>query len=119
MTDTARKGDWRGPINQILYGIQFTSTLDSTMASQMAEAMVARRYFRDGPQLYLQAIRSSRTYAGPLNDEIETPHSEDAIRSFLALVADQLEKLQTRSGSKQVSTDPARSSGEQHSGNGS
>lgn len=99
MTDAARKGDWRGPINQILYGIQFTRELDGTQASQIAEAMAARRYFRDGPQVYLQAIRSSRTYTGPLNDEIETPHSESAIRSFLALVADQLEKLQTRSGS--------------------
>jgi hypothetical protein len=82
--------DWRGRINQILYGLIFTQNLDDAAASQMAEAMQARRYFVDGAEEYRDAITEALGTDATLSNGIETPHSEEEFRAFLARV---LEKL--------------------------
>ena len=76
-------GEWKGVVNQILYGLIFTPKLDETTAAKMATAMVERRYFGDGPEVYADAIAQALPYHGPLTDEIDTPHSEEQFRAFL------------------------------------
>ncbi|MCX5118588.1 hypothetical protein OG992_15500 [Micromonospora sp. NBC_00362] len=84
--------NWKGVINQILYGLMFTPQLDDDSASQMAEAMVERRYFGDGPAVYADAIVQAQQYDGPLIDEIETSHSEQGFRDFLRRLAGELDQ---------------------------
>ncbi|MEV4820506.1 hypothetical protein [Micromonospora sp. NPDC049274] len=91
--------DWKGVINQILYGLIFTPQLDDPSAGQMAAAMVERRYFGDGPGVYADAIAWARQYAGPLTDEIETPHSEHDFRDFLRRLAAELDERRPWPGS--------------------
>lgn len=84
-------GDWKGVVNQILFGVMFTPQLDGTAADQMAAAMVERRYFGDGPAVYADAVEQALRYTGPLTDEIDTPHSEELFRAFLGQLAARLE----------------------------
>lgn len=86
MSDT----DWRGPVNQILYGLMFTPDLDDKTAAEMADAMMARRYFLDGPEVYERAIRAALATSEPLADAFDTPHNEEAFRGFLARLAARL-----------------------------
>ncbi|MGV9215130.1 hypothetical protein ACTFTM_24990 [Micromonospora sp. RB23] len=85
--------DWKGTINQILYGLMFTPQLSDETADQMAAAMVERRYFGAGPDAYADAIAQAGRYDGPLTDEIETPHGETAFRDFLGRLGSRLEAL--------------------------
>ncbi|MEU5912908.1 hypothetical protein [Micromonospora sp. NPDC047527] len=82
--------DWKGVTNQILYGVMFTPQLDDAAASQMAAAMMERRYFGDGPDVYADAIAQAQRYTGLLTDDIETPHSEQGFRDFLRRLAGEL-----------------------------
>jgi len=90
MTDDV---NWRGVVNQILYGVMDTPTLDDKVVDEMAEAMVEHRYFIEGPALYVEAIAEALKYSGPLTDTFETPHSEETYRDFLARLAKKLESL--------------------------
>jgi hypothetical protein len=85
--------EWRGPVNQILYGIIYTPILDDKAVDEMAKAMVEHRYFVEGPQRYAEAIPEALKYTEPLADAFETPHSEEQFRDFLARVAKRLESL--------------------------
>ncbi|WBC13414.1 hypothetical protein O7600_19995 [Micromonospora sp. WMMA1998] len=85
--------DWKGIVNQILYGLMFTPQLDDDTAGQMAAAMVERRYFGAGPDAYADAIVQALRYDGPLTDEIDTPHGEAAFRDFLGRLGTRLEAL--------------------------
>jgi hypothetical protein len=76
--------DWRGRINQILYGLIYTPALDDQVSTQMAEAMRSGRYFLDGAEAYREAITAALESDATISDGIETPHSEEQFRSFLA-----------------------------------
>ena len=102
MSDSESRGDdagsrdprtWAGRINEILYGLLFKTHLDDAVVEQMTRSMIERRSFGDGPAVYAEAIPHALAYSGPLNDEIETPHSEGQIREFLARLADGLDAL--------------------------
>lgn len=86
-------GDWKGIINQILYGLIFTPELDDGAATRMASAMVERRFFSEGPAVYADAITQALMYEGPLNDEIDAPHNEERLREFLRRLGAQLDAL--------------------------
>ncbi|TDC31011.1 hypothetical protein [Micromonospora sp. KC213] len=83
--------DWKGVVNQILYGLIFTRVLDEAAAGRMADAMVERRNLVAGPRVYAAAIAQARRHRGPLTDELPTPHGEDEFRVFLELLATQLD----------------------------
>ncbi|MDH6465816.1 hypothetical protein M2302_006018 [Micromonospora sp. A200] len=85
------RDDWKGVVNQILYGLIFTVELDEAAAARMAEAMVERRLFGAGPRVYAAAIARARRHRGPLTDELPTPHDEERFREFLELLAVQLD----------------------------
>lgn len=85
------RDDWKGVVNQILYGLIFTPELDEAAAARMAEAMVERRSFGAGPGVYAAAITRARRHRGPLTDELPTPHGEERFRQFLELLAVQLD----------------------------
>jgi hypothetical protein len=87
------RGEWRGPVNQILYCLLFTGDLDATVVDGIAQAMVARSYLIEGPAAYAEAISGALAFDGLLNEEIETPHSEEQIRSFLSRLAERLDAL--------------------------
>ncbi|SCG67621.1 hypothetical protein [Micromonospora coxensis] len=85
------RDDWKGVVNQILYGLIFTRDLDDDAASRMADAMVERRHFGAGPGVYAAAIVRARRHRGPLTDEMPTPHGEEGFRAFLELLAAELD----------------------------
>jgi hypothetical protein len=82
--------EWRGRINQILYGLIYTPALDDQVATQMAEAMQSGRYFLDGAQTYREAITAALDSDATISDGIDTPHSEEQFRSFLGRLRDKL-----------------------------
>ncbi|MGC4745495.1 hypothetical protein ACLQ28_07515 [Micromonospora sp. DT201] len=73
---------WMGRINGILYGIQFDQDLDDTVVARVADGVLGGVYPGDRAEM-LDALDQALRYAGPLNDEIETHHSEQSIRAFL------------------------------------
>jgi hypothetical protein len=83
--------EWRGRINAILYGLIFTRELDDAAVRRMADALIAGRTMPDGPAVYYAAIEPALRSGELLNDMIEAPHSEEAIREFLARLAAELD----------------------------
>lgn len=87
----------------ILYGIETTVDLDQTNATYMADAMVERRYFVDGPQFFLDAIDGALAteavimtsqWAEPPYGREDLRHSEQEVRQFLTMVAEELRQRQ-------------------------
>jgi hypothetical protein len=89
----AAKEPWRGWINGILYGVASAPQLDEAVAAGVAQSMVSRRFFEDGPQPYAAAIPQALAYPGRLNDEMQIPYGESEIRAFLVLLAKKLDEL--------------------------
>jgi hypothetical protein len=83
--------EWRGRINAILYGLIFTKELDGSVVRRMADALIDGRAMPGGPDSYYTAIEPALRSGEPLNDMIQAPHSEEAIRDFLARLAVELD----------------------------
>jgi hypothetical protein len=49
----------------------------------------------NGAQTYARAIRDALAAGVPLNDDIDTPHSEPQLREFLSRLAARLEAEQS------------------------
>ncbi|MEO3772842.1 hypothetical protein [Micromonospora sp. B9E7] len=77
---------WKGHVNGIVYGIQFDHVLDGTVVTRVADAVTAGLYPGDRAAT-LRALDHALRQPGPLNDEIETHHSEESIRTFLNRLA--------------------------------
>jgi len=73
---------WKGHVNGILYGIQFDRALDDTVVTRVADGVTGGLYPGDRTAT-LNALDQALGYPGPLNDEVETHHSEENIRAFL------------------------------------
>ncbi|MGC4810727.1 hypothetical protein ACLQ29_09395 [Micromonospora sp. DT228] len=80
---------WKGHINGILYGIQFEQVLDDSVVAWVASGVVDGRYPGDRTAT-LDALDQALRSGVPLNDEIETRHSEESIRTFLQHLASAL-----------------------------
>ncbi|NJP35643.1 hypothetical protein [Micromonospora thermarum] len=74
--------NWKGHVNGILYGIQFDRALDDAVVTRVADG-VAGGLYPGGPAETLDALTQALRYQGPLNDQVEAPHSEESIRAFL------------------------------------
>ena len=83
---------WRGSINSILYVVQFNSRLTDAVAQKIANMIRGGKVLSGGIDRFLPAIKKALAQDGPLNDVIETPHSEEGIRSLLRKVEDLLEE---------------------------
>lgn len=83
--------EWRGRINAILYGLIFTKALDDAAVRRTADAIIGGRTMPAGPAVYYAAIEPALRAGEPLNDIIEAPHGEEAIRDFLARLAAELD----------------------------
>jgi hypothetical protein len=73
--------NWKGHVNGILYGIQFDRVLDDVVA-RVANGVTAGLY-PGGRDETVDALGEALRYQGPLNDQVEAPHSEEDIRAFL------------------------------------
>lgn len=73
--------NWKGHVNGILYGVQFDRALDDAVVTRVADGVAAGLYPGDRAETR-DALDQALLYSGPLNDQAETPHSEDDIRSF-------------------------------------
>lgn len=74
--------EWKGYVNGILYGIQFDRTLDDAAVDRVADGVVRGLYPGDRTQTMV-ALSEALRHEGPLNDQIEAPHTEESIRVFL------------------------------------
>ncbi|MET8256623.1 hypothetical protein ACFYPG_08730 [Micromonospora sp. NPDC005553] len=69
-------------MNGILYGIQFDRVIDDSVVARVVDGVTAGLYPGDRAETR-DALEQALLYSGPLNDQAETPHGEDEIRSFL------------------------------------
>lgn len=72
---------WMGHVNGILYGIQFDRVLDDSVVARVVDGVTAGLYPGDRAETR-DALDQALRYSGPLNDQAETHHGEDEIRSF-------------------------------------
>ncbi|MBQ0990566.1 hypothetical protein KBX08_10740 [Micromonospora sp. H61] len=72
---------WKGHVNGILYGIQFDRVLDDSVVTRVVDGVTAGLYPGDRAETR-DALDQALRYSGPLNDQAETHHGEDEIRSF-------------------------------------
>lgn len=84
-------GEWTGRINAILYGLIFTKELNDAAVHRMADMLIEGRTMPLGAPAYYAAIEPALRSGEPLNDMIQAPHSEEAIRDFLARLAAELD----------------------------
>ncbi|MFG1867362.1 hypothetical protein [Micromonospora arborensis] len=80
--DNMGADSWRGHVNGILYGIQFDEALDDRVVTRVADGVRGGLYPGDRAET-LDALAHALRHPGPLNDQIETHHSEQSIRTFL------------------------------------
>jgi hypothetical protein len=85
------EGEWKGRINAILYGLIFTRELDDAEVHRLADAIIEGRTMPAGAAVYSAAIEPALRSGEPLSDIIEAPHSEEAIRDFLARLSAELD----------------------------
>ena len=83
--------EWKGRINAILYGLIFTRELDDASVRSTADAVLDGRTMPLGVTAYYGAIEPALRSGEPLNDMIQAPHSEEAIRDFLGRLAAELD----------------------------
>jgi hypothetical protein len=74
---------WRGAVNGILYAVQFDQKLDDTVIEGIVTMIRNEKMIAGGPVFFAAAIEQALGQGVPLNDVIETPHSEASIRAFL------------------------------------
>ncbi|AHI01159.1 hypothetical protein [Kutzneria albida] len=82
----------RAELNSVIYGLFRAPSLERDVATSMAEAMLARKYFSHGPQAYSQAIAQALGQSDPVTADIEPPYGENEVRAFLQLVHEELDK---------------------------
>ena len=94
---------WRGAVNMILYGMLFKEDLDGANAAITADAIIEYRSFVQGPAFFLDAIQDALATDAPIMTEMwaepphgmeELRHSEEGMRRFLGLIADELRRRQ-------------------------
>ncbi|MEU7608301.1 hypothetical protein [Micromonospora sp. NPDC049204] len=73
---------WKSHVNGILYGVQFDQVLDDAVVTRVADGVTAGLYPGDRAETR-EALGQALRCPGPLNDQAETRHSEESIRSFL------------------------------------
>ena len=75
---------WRTDINGILYTVQFASELDTSQAQRVADMILQGTAIGGGAALFRASIDQALAQPDALNDDIQTPHTEQQIRAFLA-----------------------------------
>jgi hypothetical protein len=85
-------GQWRGVVNQIVYGLIFAKRLDDAVVDDVARNIVARGTLRASPEVYREAITRALASA-TLEDPFDTPHTEAELRDFLARLGERLDQL--------------------------
>lgn len=83
---------WKGTVNALLYAIQFRPVLDAEEVNDIAEKIIDGQVLSGGAARYAGAIHGALAQDGPIDDVIETPHSDAALRAFLAQVQHLLEQ---------------------------
>lgn len=85
----------------IIYGLLFIEDLDEATAAMTADAIIMYRTFGQGPQFFLEAIEGglasdavimTEEWAEPPYGREDLRHSEEEVRKFLAMVADELRR---------------------------
>lgn len=83
---------WRGPVNQLIYGLMFSPLLDDTALDNLADAITTRRGLSLPPDAYYDAITAALD-SGDLSGLIETPHGEADLIDFLRRLRARLDEL--------------------------
>jgi hypothetical protein len=80
-------------VNSVIYGLFRAPDLSREVAAGMAQAMVLREYFMDGPEAYSVSLKQALGQSDPVTADLEPPYDEDEVRRFLTLVIEELDKL--------------------------
>jgi hypothetical protein len=88
------KQDWRGPINEILYGLIFTREITDEIVNGCADAAVQYTVLGLGPEAYYQAIGEALASGEELDSLHQLPQFDHAqVVGFLGAVAKRLDEL--------------------------
>lgn len=85
---------WRGPINQLLYGLMYTREVSDDTARSHAEDAVSFRTLAMGPEVYYEAIVAALASGEELDEARQLRHLDEAdVERFLRAVATELDEL--------------------------
>jgi hypothetical protein len=85
--------DWRGPVNQLLYGLTFTREITDEVVDLHADAAVRYKTLGLGPETYYRAIGDALASGADLSDSALPQFGDDAVKEFLRAVAARLDAL--------------------------
>jgi hypothetical protein len=100
--------DWRGPINEILYGVIFTREINGEIVAGCADAAVNYTVLGLGPDVYYRAIGAALASGEDLDGLQQVPQFDQTqIAGFLRAVAERLDALRPWPEPKFRRLDPA------------
>jgi len=86
--------DWRGPINQILFGLIFTHEITDEVVEWNANSAIRRESLDLGPGIYCRAIGDALSSGEQLDGLGQVPQfSQEEIADFLEALASRLDSM--------------------------
>lgn len=86
--------NWRGGINQLLYGLNFAREITDDMVGRVADSVVLYRGFSGGPEAYCRAINTALASGEDLRLPNQLPQfGRDQIEAFLRAVVNRLDEM--------------------------
>jgi hypothetical protein len=82
---------WEGYIRALIYPVQFDADPRDGL-DRVFESVIAPRALGAGPAEYLEAVRSALASETRLSELLPQDHDEATIRTYLAAVAERLER---------------------------
>jgi hypothetical protein len=85
--------EWRGLVNAVLYTVQFDRALDDETVDRVARLLLENPLLGLTPEQEYAALAEALRSGEPLTGDIPQPHSEEAVRDFLARLLNRLDTL--------------------------
>lgn len=85
--------EYPAEVNSVIYGLFRAPELSREVAADMAQAMLLREYFLDGPEAYSTGLKQALSQSDPVTADLNPPYEEGEVRNFLGLLTEELDKL--------------------------
>jgi hypothetical protein len=85
--------DWRGPVNQLLYGLTYVKQITDEVVERIAQNAVQRRALGLGPEVYYGAASEALASGEDLSEDQTSPHGHHERADFLRRLLARLDEL--------------------------